>query len=514
MTAVKTVESQMGRQTQRGRFQFSLLTLLLLALLAGAGMTLWLHWQPWYLECTLTPEQNHKSWDNNIIAASFSPDSARIVVTHSDRTVNIWDIGNRTTTLIAMDEKIYPDAMKPAIMTPDQQYIVTYGKTERLVAMGMTTQVWNSRTGKLVSHLAYKDSDEVLNFPSQDFGGNFGLEKRRVGFPQTELVKISAESTKAATLDNDEHVRVWSLPDGALIAEWKPAPPDPDYDRESWLAPFSRERPLNIYFINDQAVVVSEFDNGNDRVLKLRAVQSASEVNIPEPKDVDRFQTAASPDGLRLLKWNRNPPTLYLWDTFSGKLLISSKRAKSETINLSCVRAVFLGDGRVLASLYSGAATERGDLWLWNPDANSSLAIASGGYSGYDEAFASPDGRRIVTRKAVTQIDDHLDHMRMWDATNGMPLFDFTTPIGIRLDRPQPRDPSIEFSPDGGHFLSYSEISPTVQIWHRRRPEYAWGIVALPEFWIVAALGIALVWSMTRGWRSRRASPSGSVPSQ
>jgi len=38
-------------------------------------------------------------------------------------------------------------------------------------------------------------------------------------------------------------------------------------------------------------------------------------------------------------------------------------------------------------------------------------------------------------------------------------------------------------------------------IWHRRRPEYWWGVAWLPEFWLTALFAGALGWSV---WRDRK----------
>ena len=41
----------------------------------------------------------------------------------------------------------------------------------------------------------------------------------------------------------------------------------------------------------------------------------------------------------------------------------------------------------------------------------------------------------------------------------------------------------------------------TAEIWERRRPEYAMGVLALSEFWATLIFGIALAWSLRRDWK-------------
>ncbi len=41
----------------------------------------------------------------------------------------------------------------------------------------------------------------------------------------------------------------------------------------------------------------------------------------------------------------------------------------------------------------------------------------------------------------------------------------------------------------------------TLQLWAYRRPEYRWGIVCLPEFWLTLIFGPAFIWSLVRDRR-------------
>lgn len=60
---------------------------------------------------------------------------------------------------------------------------------------------------------------------------------------------------------------------------------------------------------------------------------------------------------------------------------------------------------------------------------------------------------------------------------------------------------SAHFSPDGQHILTASN-DQTCRLWRRNRPEYAYGIAALPEFWLTLFLAGALIWSLRRDWRT------------
>ncbi|HEY3322503.1 MAG TPA: hypothetical protein VGP72_18725 [Planctomycetota bacterium] len=56
-------------------------------------------------------------------------------------------------------------------------------------------------------------------------------------------------------------------------------------------------------------------------------------------------------------------------------------------------------------------------------------------------------------------------------------------------------------SDDGDWIVTDGEGAEQAYIWHRRRPEYWWGIAWLPEFWLTVVFSVGLVWSV---WRDRR----------
>jgi hypothetical protein len=60
------------------------------------------------------------------------------------------------------------------------------------------------------------------------------------------------------------------------------------------------------------------------------------------------------------------------------------------------------------------------------------------------------------------------------------------------------------FSPDGTHLYNYVFDTGAIQIWKRYRPEYWWGLVCLPEFWLITVFAVAFFWSLRRDWRDWR----------
>lgn len=52
--------------------------------------------------------------------------------------------------------------------------------------------------------------------------------------------------------------------------------------------------------------------------------------------------------------------------------------------------------------------------------------------------------------------------------------------------------------------FSIKDYDAFVTRWQRRRPEWWWGVAWLPEFWLTAVFGIALIWSLRRDWKTLR----------
>ena len=60
---------------------------------------------------------------------------------------------------------------------------------------------------------------------------------------------------------------------------------------------------------------------------------------------------------------------------------------------------------------------------------------------------------------------------------------------------------SLHYSPDGNTLLLGSHHATLYQ---RRRPNYAWGVYAMPELWLTGLLGFALLFSIFRDYRPRK----------
>ena len=106
-----------------------------------------------------------------------------------------------------------------------------------------------------------------------------------------------------------------------------------------------------------------------------------------------------------------------------------------------------------------------------------------GGEGARGSAF-SADNTRIATA-------DYYNGVSIYDAEDGRSLARFPRCLMARY---------VEFSDDGDTLVVTGH---KFQVWicERRRPEYRWGIVCIPELWLTVVLGIAFVSSI---WRDQQ----------
>ena len=118
---------------------------------------------------------------------------------------------------------------------------------------------------------------------------------------------------------------------------------------------------------------------------------------------------------------------------------------------------------------------------LWHNRASWQHRLVLERHSHAIESVAySSDGQRIVTAS-------YDNTARVWDATDGNSLTVLAGHSSIVV--------SAAYSPDDKRIVT-SSWDNTARIWRRHRPEQWWGMAWLPEFWLTAALGLLLVWSL------------------
>jgi WD40 repeat protein len=161
--------------------------------------------------------------------------------------------------------------------------------------------------------------------------------------------------------------------------------------------------------------------------------------------------------------------------------LDSGKTSKIQTDHRGKVNAaIFSRDNKhILTGSVDGTAC------LWDVASGQKIVSFLGHTADVSSVEFSADNERILTAS--------YDHsVRIWNR-QGLLL--------ATLQGHRDGVYSAHFSPDGQHILTASN-DQTSRLWRRRRPEYAYGIAALPEFWLTILLTSAWFWSMRRDWRT------------
>lgn len=188
-----------------------------------------------------------------------------------------------------------------------------------------------------------------------------------------------------------------------------------------------------------------------------------------------RIAAAFSPDDKRLLSCDRD----FAWrirDTETGAVVATLAGCQS----VCC--AAFAPDGKTIA-----ASTES-DVCIWNAETGAELTRCR--QRRVVCVFFFPDSRRLVTSSLEEQ-----DVIQIWDASTGTVLTVLKTGStpGSHL--------ALESMISGGEDLILRVDYTSEHRYHRRRPEYWWGVAWLPEFWLGLVFGGAFVWSV---WRDRK----------
>ena len=360
---------------KRKWFQYSLRSLVLLMLTAGAAVTLWRNFAPWTLERVL---EGHTK---DVNFAAFSPDGKYVVTQSDDDTVRVWDAQTGETRL-----KVNSDlkGISRSIFSPDSKSVVIAEKVNAEDSDGLyPASICDIKTGqkrileKSPLRCCYalfspdgrfvaivRDHSELIG-NLQIRNADDGVLRWSNGKSDPKLfARFSPDSKRIVTISEAHKAVLWNADDGdrgGLIDEM-----GNDDDEHAIFSPDSR----SVAIVVDTGVLICDVESRRvKRVLKNRG-----SIRV----------LAYSPDGKNIASGD-DPE---VWDVESGTKLFELKCDKAvETLEYS-------PDGRLIQTAWSDGAVR-----IW--DAKTGLQCAEffeNTHKKYlNDSEFSPDGQRIVT---------------------------------------------------------------------------------------------------------------------
>ena len=285
--------------------------------------------------------------------------------------------------------------------------------------------------------------------------GNLVAQLRPSNRIYTFLEHFSPDSRYVLTHDpfgeDEEKLRVWDAATGTEVCAISG-------ESEAWFSPDSR------------SLLIEVSGENKSRLFSLTNRQEFELTGTPLRGYLPLSSHGFSADSRWAFSVQPGDPynvSFYAWNVLTGKNVFMRRISAS-------IPRWFVTEGRVVVADGAGFS-----IWTLSDGNEIAHNVRTPGKIEF-----SPDGRHLVPCS--------------WDGNPA--LFEIATgqelPLGIG------RATDLAYSPDGEEIIAAR--GDVADIWHRRRPEYGWGIAWLPEFWLGLFLFAMLLWSVRRDRQTLR----------
>jgi WD40 repeat protein len=348
---------------------------------------------------------------------TFSPDGRHVVTVAPDKTLHIWDAGR---------EMVYDPLLRAwhgltsAALTPDGRRLVVSPHAARSGGPAVV-EVWD---------VGADQPRAVLRGQAEDI----------------RLISTDAAGDKVLTYGHDGTARVWETATGRETARLKgfDVPLDRATADSRYSAFYILLSPDGRYAVWQvgwgQGVLVWDAATGEELRQQFRAEEPDQLRGVYFSAD---GKLAFTPLHTKRAGGPRftMPDHGAVWDTQSGRLIVSLPRPVAKQFEWGFAFPVFSPDGRWVCS--TGIDEAR----IWDASTGKEVAQFNTPGSGYPRAYFSPDGRRLIT----VPVD-----ARIWDVASGRQLLVLKGHEGSPV--------CAAYSPDGRLIVTGGE-DRTARLW-------------------------------------------------
>jgi WD40 repeat protein/serine/threonine protein kinase len=320
---------------------------------------------------------------------AFSPDGSRLAASGADGTLRIWDARTRREDVVLASD----ESNLILRLSPDGQTVLT------LIPLGDLIRFWNAKTGE----------------------------------PRGDPIPIGHYLHLTASYD-------WTADGKLLVAHTT---------KEIMVCDAGTGKLIRTFPIDADGQFIAVSPDGKwcahpagGGALKVRDVETGSEVRAIKGLDDELYILVFSPDGSRLLAAGRSG-ALKIWDRATGRLTASARLS-----DFFLFRIRFSPDGTRLAAVGAWNQSNSGEVRVLDADSGGELLALRGHTLGVGDAAFSPDGARLATCSGDRTV-------RLWDLASGQEILTL---------RGQTRVSSLRFAADCHRLIGASE-DRTVRIW-------------------------------------------------
>ena len=376
-----------------------------------------------------------------VLAATFSPDSRRIVTGSADQTAMVWDTATGWELFSLTG---HSGVISSAAFSPDGQRILTgsWDHTARLwdAVSGSFLFALNGHSGAIHSVVFSPDGRRVATSSADKTTAVWdAIDGHRLFTLNGHSARIfsvafSPDGQRIATGGWDGTVRVSAAVDGTEALKLEAGAPI-----------------FSVAFSKDGRQIVA---GASDSTVKMWNATTGEQLANLTQHNAPVYSVAVSPDGQRLLSGSFDQ-TAKVWQAANGKELFTLKGHTSGVLSVAFSpdsERIVTSSGIVAIGLDGepflvGAGPGTAKVWAAASGDNSIILV--GHSNGVFSVAFSPDGRHILTGSWDATA-------RVWDAAGGKTVLTLTGHVGPVY--------SVAYSPDGQRIVTGS-VDQTAKVW-------------------------------------------------